>query len=135
MRRVTSLVVGALVSVLLITVGGVDAGVHVGSEEGVPRVVARALPAVVSVTTRHIERDQFNQPVPTRGLGSGFVLDRRGYVLTNHHVVDGAQEIKVTLADGRTFRGSLVGSDRYTDLALLRSPSTTSSSPGSCSCG
>ena len=114
----TWLVAVALASLLQVT--GVEAGGHVGTGEVVPRVVARALPAVVSVTTRHIEWDQFNQPVPTRGLGSGFVVDRRGYVLTNHHVVAGAEEIKVTLADGRTFRASLVGSDRYTDLALLR---------------
>jgi len=86
----------------------------------VPRIVARVLPAIVSVTTRQIERDQFNQPVPTRGLGSGFIIDRRGYVLTNNHVVEGAEEIKVTLSDGRSFRGTLVGSDRFTDLALVR---------------
>ena len=48
----------------------------------VPRIVARALPAVVSITTRRIELDQFNQPALTRGLGSGFLLDRSGHVLT-----------------------------------------------------
>ena len=81
---------------------------HIGSQP-VPRIVARVLPAMVSVTTRLIERDQFNQPLPTRGLGSGFIVDRRGYVLTNFHVVDDAEEIKVTLSDGRSFRGTLVG--------------------------
>ncbi len=87
---------------------------------GVPAIVARALPAVVSITTRQIERDQFNQPVPTRGLGSGFVVDRRGHILTNNHVVEGAEQIKVTLPDERTFRATLVGADRFTDLALLK---------------
>lgn len=53
-------------------------------------MVARVLPSVVSITTRQIERDQFNQPVPTRGLGSGFVIAREGYVLTNIvHIYDG----------------------------------------------
>jgi serine protease Do len=99
---------------------GAEARPHEAGSSVVPRVVARALPAMVSVMTRQIERDQFNQLVPTRGLGSGFVADRRGYVLTNNHVVEGAGEIKVTLADGRTFRGTLVGSDRFTDLALLK---------------
>jgi serine protease Do len=86
----------------------------------VPRIVSRTLPAVVSITTRQIEHDQFNQTVVTRGLGSGVIVDRRGYILTNEHVVDGAQEIKVTLADERTFRGALVGVDAFTDLALLK---------------
>lgn len=87
---------------------------------GVPAIVARALPAVVSITTRQIERDQFNRPVPTRGLGSGFIVDRRGYILTNNHVVEGAEQIKVTLPDERAFRATLVGADRFTDLALLK---------------
>lgn len=85
-----------------------------------PDMVRRALPAVVSITTRQIEINQFNQAVPTRGLGSGFIVDRRGYILTNHHVVDGAEEIKVTLTDERTFRARLVGGDRFTDLAVVK---------------
>ena len=85
-----------------------------------PSVVARILPAVVSITTRQIERDQFNQPVPTRGLGSGVIVDREGHILTNSHVVEGAEEIKVTLPDERVFRARLVGADAFTDLAVLR---------------
>lgn len=55
--------------------------------------------------------------------GSGVVVDaRRGYVVTNHHVVEGAQEIVVTLKDRRAFRAELVGTDPATDLALLRIP-------------
>ncbi|HET7380315.1 MAG TPA: trypsin-like peptidase domain-containing protein, partial [Gaiellales bacterium] len=89
--------------------------------EGVlPAMVRRVLPAVVSITTREIEVDQFNQVTPTRGLGSGFIVDRRGYILTNEHVVDGADDIKVTLTDERSFRAKLVGSDRFTDLAVLK---------------
>jgi S1-C subfamily serine protease len=86
----------------------------------VPAVVRRALPAVVSITTRQIESNQFNQRVATRGLGSGFIVDRRGYILTNNHVIDGAQDIKVTLVDERRFRAVLVGSDPVTDLAVVR---------------
>ena len=97
-----------------------EARTHEASSSAVPRVVARALPAMVSVTTRQIERDQFNRPVPTRGLGSGFIVDRLGHILTNNHVVEGAEEIKVTLGDGRSFRAALVGADRFTDLALLK---------------
>lgn len=93
---------------------------HAEGRAGVPGMVARALPAVVSITTRQIERDQFNQPVPTRGLGSGFIFDRRGYIVTNNHVIEGAEQIKVTLADERSFRATLVGADRFTDLAVLK---------------
>ncbi|HXF45993.1 MAG TPA: DegQ family serine endoprotease [Burkholderiaceae bacterium] len=55
-----------------------------------------------------------------RGLGSGFVISSDGYVLTNHHVVDGADEILVTLTDRREFKGKLIGSDRRTDVALVK---------------
>jgi serine protease Do len=99
---------------------GVEARSHPEGRIGVPAMVARVLPAVVSITTRQIERDQFNAPVPTRGLGSGFIVDRQGHVLTNHHVIEGAQEIKVALTDGRLFRATLVGADRFSDLAVLK---------------
>jgi serine protease Do len=103
-----------------VPVVNVESRSHDAGSPLVPRLVSRALPAVVSITTRQIEHDQFNQTVVTRGLGSGVIVDRRGYILTNQHVVDGAQEIKVTLADERTFRGALVGVDAFSDLALLK---------------
>jgi serine protease Do len=60
---------------------------------------------------------------PRQGSGSGFIIDSAGYVLTNHHVIEGAERITVTMADGRTFRGQVVGSDPAIDVALLRIPS------------
>ena len=80
------------------------AGFQVNGANEVPRIVARALPAVVSITARRIERDQFNKSLPKAGLGSGVILDRHGHILTNNHVVEGFEEFKVTLPDGRTFR-------------------------------
>ena len=59
-----------------------------------------------------------------RGLGSGFIISADGYVLTNHHVVDGADDIYVTLADKRELRGKLIGSDRRTDVALVKVDAT-----------
>ena len=97
-----------------------EARSHPEGRVGVPGMVARVLPSVVSITTRQIERDQFNQPVPTRGLGSGFIIDRQGHVLTNNHVTEGAEDIKVALTDGRAFRAVLVGADRFTDLSVLK---------------
>jgi serine protease Do len=86
----------------------------------VSAVVERVLPSVVSITTRRIERDQFNKSVPKAGVGSGILVDRQGSILTNNHVVEGFEEFKVTLPDGRIFRGSLIGGDRFTDLAVLK---------------
>jgi S1-C subfamily serine protease len=97
-----------------------QAGTRPTSQARVPAIVARVLPSVVSITTRRIERDQFNKPVPKAGLGSGVIVDRAGHILTNNHVVEGFEEFKVTLPDGRTFRGTLVGGDRFTDLAVLK---------------
>jgi serine protease Do len=93
---------------------------HTEARRGVPALVIRVLPAVVSITTRQIERDQFDEPVVTPGLGSGIIVDRRGYILTNDHVVEGVEQIKVALADERTFRATLVGRDPFTDLAVLK---------------
>lgn len=55
-----------------------------------------------------------------KSLGSGVIIDERGYILTNHHVIKGADEIMVTLLDGRKFEGEVKGSDPKTDLALIK---------------
>jgi serine protease Do len=60
-----------------------------------------------------------------RGVGSGFIISNDGYVMTNHHVVDGADEIYVTLTDKREFKGKLIGSDQRTDVALVKIDSTS----------
>ena len=55
-----------------------------------------------------------------RGVGSGFVITADGFILTNHHVVNGADEIIVTMTDRREFKAKLIGSDERTDVALLK---------------
>jgi len=54
------------------------------------------------------------------GLGSGFIVDRDGTILTNYHVVDAAQKIVVTLSDGRTLEGKVLGKDEKTDIAVVK---------------
>jgi serine protease Do len=66
------------------------------------------------------QRQQQQPPQVQRGLGSGVIVSADGYILTNHHVVDGAEEIKVELNDRRTFDAKVVGSDPPSDLAVLK---------------
>jgi Do/DeqQ family serine protease len=100
--------------------------------------VRRAVPAVVNVSTskeiksqrhpfiddplfRHFFGDQFeDEPQRAVSLGSGVIVSSKGYILTNHHVVEAADEITVTLADGKVLKAKAVGSDPDTDLAVLQ---------------
>ena len=59
-------------------------------------------------------------PQRQRGLGSGFIIDSDGTIVTNHHVVDGAEKIVVTLADGKSFDGKILGTDQRSDIAILK---------------
>ncbi len=72
---------------------------------------------------RQVPPGQSGEEIP-RGLGSGFIISADGYVMTNHHVVDGADEIYVTLTDKREFKAKLIGSDKNTDVALLKIDAT-----------
>ena len=61
-----------------------------------------------------------DRDAPAQGSGSGFIIDNQGFILTNNHVIESASRITVTLADGRVFRGEVVGVDPAIDVALLR---------------
>jgi len=107
------------------------------------RAAERVGPSVVTVTvlqTRVYRRSPFGYPFDDEffrrffhpplieyreqvpGLGSGFIIDKRGYIVTNEHVVHDAEEITVTLTDGREFDAELVGSDPTYDLAVIKIP-------------
>lgn len=64
--------------------------------------------------------DNYERRYKTKSLGSGVIIDRRGYILTNNHVIEGADEIKVRLLDGRSFNGRVKGQDPKSDLALIK---------------
>jgi S1-C subfamily serine protease len=78
-------------------------------------------PAVVQITNEQVQLDQYNQAytVPA-GVGSGVIYDAQGHILTNNHVIAGAQQLEVSLTDGRVFSGTLVGQDPQSDLAVIQ---------------
>ncbi|MGD0628421.1 MAG: trypsin-like peptidase domain-containing protein [Terracidiphilus sp.] len=84
-------------------------------------VYKRVLPSVVNITSTTLVFDFFNGPVPQRGQGSGFVLDKAGHVLTNFHVVENANRgIEVLLSNKHRYAAKVVGTDKAHDLALLQ---------------
>ena len=114
-----------------------DSGVNLRRTVTV-QVVQKTKDAVVNISTRKMidRRVTMNGPfmqqfdtgqvvrVPGNSLGSGFVIHKDGYVVTNYHVIDHAREISVELADGRKLSADLIGSDPDADLAILRIHST-----------
>lgn len=76
---------------------------------------------VVNITIETIAYNWFLEPVPERGTtGSGSIIDSRGYVLTNQHVVERAERVYITLSDGTTLQGEVIGSDGENDLAVIK---------------
>ncbi|MCX7795583.1 MAG: trypsin-like peptidase domain-containing protein [bacterium] len=76
-------------------------------------------PSVVNISTISMVQ-YFFQAFPTEGAGSGVIISKDGYILTNNHVIEGAKSIKVTLSDGRILEGRLIGRDPFTDLAVIK---------------
>jgi putative serine protease PepD len=84
------------------------------------RVYRQAAPAVANILTKATEYDFFMDPVPVEGAGSGFIIDVKGYILTNNHVVEGAQSIEVVLGDQSRYPAKVIGSDPRNDVALIK---------------
>ena len=84
-------------------------------------IYKRVLPSVVNITSKSLVYNFFFEPVPQQGQGSGFILDKSGHVLTNFHVVQGANRgVKVQLSNKRTYDAKVIGTDPKHDLALLQ---------------
>jgi S1-C subfamily serine protease len=84
-------------------------------------IYKRVLPSVVNITSTTLVFDFFYGTVPQQGQGSGFILDKSGHILTNFHVVDGANRgIEVMLSNKRRYPARVVGTDKVHDLALLQ---------------
>jgi serine protease Do len=94
------------------------------NEDLIVNAVQNVSKAVVNIASVRLVQDQLYRVFPAEGVGSGVMIDERCHVLTNNHVVEGAQRLKITLTDGRVFNGIVKGTDEVTDLAVLQLDST-----------
>jgi S1-C subfamily serine protease len=85
-------------------------------------VYKKALPSVVNITSTAVAFDLFYGAVPQQGMGSGFVIDSEGHILTNYHVVENARQLEVTTSDKKKYKAQIVGTDPVHDLAVIQIP-------------
>jgi S1-C subfamily serine protease len=90
------------------------------NEKDVIAAIQKVSPAVVTVATLKVIRENFFDTMPLRGLGSGIIFDSNGGILTNHHIVDDADRVEVVTAEGKKFQGEVLGSDATADIAVVR---------------
>ncbi len=102
--------------------GGSGSGqaANVSLTTAIRQVVQQVKPAVVQITNEQVQPDQFGGAAVPAGVGSGVIYDAQGHILTNNHVVSGAQQLQVSLPDGRSFPAKLIGGDAQTDLAVVQ---------------
>ncbi len=87
-------------------------------------VFEKSHPAVVNIAATTLGMNFWMEVTPREGQGSGFIIDKDGYILTNNHVVAKAQKLTVTLSTGKKYAASLVGRDPLTDLAVIKIPAS-----------
>jgi S1-C subfamily serine protease len=75
---------------------------------------------VVNIASVRMVKDQLLRIFPVEGVGSGVIIDKKGYILTNNHVIEKSNKLKVTTTDGTIYEGNIVGTDRHTDLAIIK---------------
>ena len=133
LAAVTGAVVGALVAGLLVAALKDDKSESAGRpltfsantskitvKGDIQEILSKVEPAVVAIRTRTLSLGDFLRPVPGEGAGTGFVIAPDGVIVTNNHVVAGAQTIEVVFADDRKMPARVLGRDPTTDLAVLK---------------
>jgi S1-C subfamily serine protease len=103
----------------IVSTGSSNSG-SVNIQNGFNTVVQETKPAVVQITNLQAAPSAYNQPTVPAGVGSGFIFDNAGHILTNNHVVAGAQKLRASLPDGRSFDAKVIGTDPQTDLAVVQ---------------
>jgi putative serine protease PepD len=83
-------------------------------------IYRKVAPGVVNITSVVLERDFFYRLVPKEGAGSGAIIDNKGHILTNHHVIRDSEKLEVTLSDGSKWPARFMGSDPENDLAVIK---------------
>ncbi len=97
-----------------------DDGYNENSDLSTVAIVDKTADSVVEIITEYVQTGIFSQQYIQSGAGSGVIIDDSGYIVTNHHVIEKAQKITVTLRTGESFDAKLIGSDAQMDLALLK---------------
>jgi serine protease Do len=89
-------------------------------ENLIVNAIEKVSKSVVNIASVRMVKDQLLRIFPVEGVGSGVIIDKKGYILTNYHVIDKADKLKITTTDGNFFDGFVVGTDKVTDLAIVR---------------
>lgn len=97
-----------------------DSNGNTVTQLSVKDVVANVADTVVEITIESVSSDPFMPQYVTEGAGSGVIISKDGYIVTNHHVIDGANKITVRTKENQEFQGTLIGSDKKTDLAVIK---------------
>jgi serine protease Do len=90
------------------------------SEESITNAVEKVSKSVVNIASVRMLQDQLFRVFPVQGVGSGIIIDNKGHILTNNHVIDGSDRLRVTLGDSKQVNAKVVGTDAVTDLAVVR---------------
>jgi serine protease Do len=90
------------------------------SEESIVNAVEKVSKSVVNIASVRMMQDQLFRVFPVQGVGSGIIIDNRGHILTNNHVIDGTDRLRVTLDNSKQVNAKVVGTDEETDLAVVR---------------
>ena len=90
------------------------------SEESIVNAVEKVSNSVVNIASVRMMQDQLFRVFPVQGVGSGIIIDDKGHILTNNHVIDGSDRLRVTLGDSKQVSAKVVGTDEETDLAVVR---------------
>ncbi|HYJ01817.1 MAG TPA: trypsin-like peptidase domain-containing protein [Nitrososphaeraceae archaeon] len=90
------------------------------NEDTLISAIEKVTKNVVNIASVRMVTDELLRIFPIEGVGSGILIDNQGHILTNYHVVDHARRLKVTTYDGKTFNAKVIGTDKLTDLAVLK---------------